>query len=70
MMYAFRYALGRRTYAVEEVVSYIIKYWDFTRAETKNQIKSEIIEFKQNYGNLGDHCDEEQWNRILRLRIS
>lgn len=69
-MYAFRYALGRRTYAASDMVEYIIKYWNFMRKETRNQIKSEINQYKERYGNLGDSCDEEQWNRILNKEIN
>ena len=62
--YAFRYALGRMTYAVGEVVDYLIENWNKLQIQTKEKICIEIdkaiIEKR-----AGMECDVEQWQRIL-----
>ena len=62
---AFRYALGRRTYVVSSVVKTILDNWEVLPETDQDRYKKEIREHKETYGNLGDDCDEEEWNRIL-----
>lgn len=62
---AFRYALGRKTYIVSHVVEDIINNWDQLSDFFKEKVKKEIREHKEMFGNLGDDCDEEEWNKIL-----
>ena len=62
--YAFRYALGRMTYAVKDVVDYLIENWGKISTKTKELIIKEIdraiIE-----GKSGMDCDTEQWQRVI-----
>ena len=67
LLCAFRYALGRRTYVVSEMVHEIISNWDRIRTQDKEIIKRDINAHKELYGDLGDTCDEEEWNKILEL---
>ncbi len=67
LIYAFRYALGRRTYAVSDVVEALIENWDSLDKYSKELIKKEIKLHEKCYGNLGMECDKEQWYKILEL---
>ena len=62
---AFRYALGRRTYAVQEVVNCLERYWSDLRKHTHEIIQREIREAIAN-GRAGDDCDVEEWKRLLK----
>lgn len=64
---AFRYALGRRTYVVDAVVSEIERHWDEFGPNIREFYKNEIHEHLERFGNLGDACDEASWRRILKL---
>jgi len=63
---AFRYALGRKTYAVSLVVDEIIDRWetldDVDRTQYKKEIKEAIKE-----GRAGMTMDVIEWERILDL---
>lgn len=65
---AFRYALGRRTYVTDSVAKTIIDNWNDLPNTDKERYKKEIRDHKQEFGNLGDDCDEESWNKILELK--
>lgn len=56
---SFRYALGRRTYVVSDVVRYIMKNKELLTDNTIKRICSEIDETDKK--NLGDHCDVSMW---------
>ena len=61
---SFRYALGRQTYIVSEVVENILKNWASLSLKFKTKIKEEIREaIKDN--NAGSTIDIQQWNMIL-----
>ena len=63
--YAFRYALGRMTYAVDDVVTILISLKDELNARTKHKICDEIKQaIKMN--DVGHKCDEQSWNRLLK----
>lgn len=68
LFYAFRYALGRRTYAVLEVVNAMHEHWDsfdkFTRIQIHSEIKKAINEDRS-----GADIDTINWETILRLKI-
>ena len=65
---SFRYALGRKTYIVSEVVENILKNWAFLSVKFKTKIKEEIQEAINN-NNAGSDIDIEQWNMILERDI-
>lgn len=67
LFFAFRYALGRRTGAVELVVRELVRKWDKLRPQTQKQIKDEIREYPEKWISLGDECDIREWERILEL---
>ena len=64
---AFRYALGRKTYVVIEVVDYMIENWGFIAPYKKEMIQREIKEAITN-GSAGMDCDIKSWKRILELK--
>ncbi|MEK6884828.1 MAG: hypothetical protein AABY22_34670 [Nanoarchaeota archaeon] len=64
--YAFRYALGRKTYASFEVANYIIYNWDKLSEKTQRLIKKEIQEAVE-LGRAGMEMDERKWKQILTL---
>jgi len=69
IFYAFRYALGRSTYAVSDVANYLIKNWVYIDRHTQQLIHKEIIEAVEN-GSAGMEMDEIQWKSILELLIN
>lgn len=65
LFYAFRYALGRRTYAVGLVAAELIKHCQLLPKQTRVMICNEIEDAQKRDG-LGDRCDIEQWERVLK----
>lgn len=66
IMWAFRYALGRRTGAVLDVCDTLKENWKKLSTFTKQQIKEEITN-SINTSTAGADCDVESWNEILKL---
>ena len=62
---AFRYALGRHTYVVGEVVEYLIKNSQSLSNEEKQQYVKEIKGYLLK--NSGMEMDNQYWRRILHL---
>ena len=69
LIYAFRYILGRRTYAVSTIIDLLKSNWDILSEGDKQLYIKEIKEYKELYGErgLGDSCDIKCWNSILEL---
>ena len=68
IMFAFRYALGRRSAAPSIMVD-IIKDEDTIKtlhAETLRKIHKEIMEALDN-GSAGDPCDERDWADLAEV---
>ena len=61
LIYAFRYCLGRRTYAVSQCVENILKNWDKLSPRSKDLFYSEI----KNCDDLGMDMDEREWMKIF-----
>lgn len=66
LMWSFRYALGRRTGAVDDVVNHLKMYWNGLEEQTREQIKDEI-KTAINQNNAGSMCDVDSWKEILDL---
>ena len=64
LFYSFRYALGRSTYAVEDVADMIIKYWDMLSSNEQSCIIKEI-EHSIAQDNYGMDMDLKSWQRVL-----
>jgi len=69
IMWAFRYALGRRTGAVTDVVEFLLQNWSKLSSFTRKQIKEEIATAIL-MENAGDYCDIVQWQEILETKDS
>ena len=67
LMFAFRYALGRRTGAPDAVVNIIERNWDIINKDTEKQMQEEIVR----YGHMFHISDTDwpTWKRILNLKI-
>lgn len=66
LMWAFRYALGRKTGAVSDVVDTLKMNWSKLSHNTQEQIKQEIgiaISLEK----AGMDCDIKEWESILNL---
>ena len=65
-LYAMRYALGRRT----DVAEAIAEHWDNLNERSQNLIlrdlREAIAEDDRLPGRLGDGCDREVWDRLLK----
>ena len=66
IMWAFRYALGRKTYVVEEVANCLKENWEKIADHTKICIKEEITAAIA-LGHAGMDCDIKNWKQILEL---
>jgi hypothetical protein len=66
LFYAFRYALGRMTYAVYDVVELLIKYIDIISLNHKERMKIEIKRAMET-NQAGWPCDVKEWNRLLEI---
>ena len=60
---AFRYALGRRTYAVACVADELLRFADAMDPFHKMLIAKEIREAIER-GEAGDECDVRAWTRV------
>lgn len=73
----FRYALGRRTYAVGICADWLIEQWPNLKEDTRAVIKRELEEefarddaardHKNEYLPLGADCDRAEWERVRGL---
>jgi hypothetical protein len=61
---AFRYALGRRSYLVAEIVEWLINFWDEIPPGTKEIIILETEDAVM-LSSCGDECDLNEWERLL-----
>lgn len=64
IFYAFRYALGRRTYAVNDVATYIINHATEIHARDRETMRREILDAIER-GQAGMECDVEDWRRVV-----
>ena len=61
LIYAFRYCLGRMSYAVSICVDNILDNWDNLTPAAKDLIYKEI----KDCNDLGMDIDAEEWNKII-----
>ena len=66
LLYAFRYALGRQSYAVGVVVDALEYAWDGLRPDTRELIAKETKEAIAT-GSAGAAMGVAEWMRILEL---
>lgn len=64
IFYAFRYCLGRKTYAVAEMVDYLLDNWNDISKNLRDKIKKEIANAIENK-RVGMDCDIKDWQRLL-----
>ena len=62
----FRYALGRRSYIVSQIVSFFENNWDKLETKTKQLIHREIQEALDR-NRAGAEMDKQQWKKLLKL---
>ena len=65
LFYAFRYALGRSTYAVADVVLAILCNWKDLSGDCKQLVKKEILEYRERNGLCGMQMDDDEWQKVL-----
>lgn len=63
LMYAFRYALGRMTYAVGDVADALVEHREELRPDWRAQITRDIRE-AVDAQRAGHACDVERWLRV------
>jgi hypothetical protein len=64
LIFAFRYALGRRSAAPGIVANHLIKRWATLAPHSKAQVKEEI-NTAISRGYAGHPCDVETWREVL-----
>lgn len=65
-IWAFRYCLGRSTYAVSDAVEMLKNEWGEISKSDKELFKREIIKAKEQ-GQAGMDMYIKQWNEVLEL---
>jgi hypothetical protein len=65
LFYAFRYALGRSTYAVADVVLAILRNWKDLSGDCKQLMKKEILEYRERNGLCGMQMDDDEWQKVV-----
>ena len=65
IVYAFRYALGRKTYASLEMSGLILSEWANFSKFTKSKIVHEIEEYRLANGLAGMEVDDREWQKII-----
>ena len=65
MFYAFRYALGRHTYAVSDVADYLIRKKSELQPTTRSMIIREIKDHFKEWGDGGWECDKTSWDSVV-----
>ena len=68
LIYAFRYTLGRSTYAPHTIISILRENWDMLSVGDKKLYQSEIREAIEN-DMAGMDVDKNEWARILDLPV-
>jgi phosphoserine phosphatase len=67
IVYAFRYTLGRSTYAVSDMVEVLIENWNVLSLRTRLLIRKEIETAIYETGQYGLEMDKKEWLKILEL---
>lgn len=65
VFYAFRYCLGRQTYAVNDCVNYLVENWQRLPRETAITIQNDI----RTHFNRVNKDVEPEWQRVLILNL-
>ncbi|WP_088255567.1 hypothetical protein [Fimbriiglobus ruber] len=65
VFYAFRYCLGRQTYAVSTCADYLVDRWGELQERDRELIVKEIRKALAE-GKAGAACDVESWQSVLR----
>jgi ABC-type proline/glycine betaine transport system ATPase subunit len=68
LVFAMRYAIGRRTAAPSMVADKIIEVWPQLQEWTQKQMQREISD-EIDRVNGGDRCDIETWQKVLKLEV-
>ena len=66
LVFAFRYALGRRSTAPGFVADVLTKRWSDLQPHSRLQVHDEI-KTAIAMGNAGQPCDVETWKQVLAL---
>lgn len=66
LFYSFRHTLGRKTYAVNDIVPILVEYSSVLTENTKEVIKKEIREAISR-GCAGTEIDTEEWCKLLEV---
>lgn len=69
LIFAVRYAIGRKTGAVTRLVDWILEEWERISYEEREVIVKEILEYERLYGNLGQEWNRELWYRIINKQL-
>lgn len=68
IMFAFRYAMGRKTFASNIITEIIVENLEiFSRNEIAQMITE--IDFQERLGGLGDDCDILTWKDFKQLLL-
>lgn len=69
IVFSVRYAIGRKTNAVSKVVQFVLDNWEKLEDREKELIVKEILSYEENYKDLGELFDRENWYRIINRNI-
>ena len=69
LFWAFRYALGRQTYVVDDVSKEIVNQWNNLSQTFQRLTHKEILQAIEN-DSVGMIMDKESWQKVLDLEIT
>lgn len=64
LLFAFRYALGRESFAPTIIVDQLSIDWKRMRLSWKRQIREEI-NYAREHNLCGGECDRKTWEKVL-----
>lgn len=67
LIYAFRYALGRHTYATTDVASELRAHYPTISAKSRNLIVNEIEDYLHDTDEEGASATRREWMRTLTV---
>jgi hypothetical protein len=65
LLYAFSYALGRKSYAVSDVCGELIRHWTKLSKTAQRRIQEDIAQCED----LGEEVDRRQWMKVSKLKV-
>jgi hypothetical protein len=68
--YSMRYAMGRFTYAVDDVTRFIREHWNDISDDDRRNIATELEREVRERANIGDPWQRELWTKLRDFAVA